>query len=501
MTAHFWLFPWLALTAGASALLLGCLAARSSASPSPPPLPRALLIFWLLVIALATVGSLRLGGTDFAAARGLLLGALGGAALAGLCRRGTQNWAAQFGLSTALVATGRLWLTHGEMSGLTALALGTALSVLCLGVAPSLLSSDENDRASSSSIFALLYVVCLAATVALGFTRAASRGEMFWADIPLLLGAGLALGTALSAGLAARQSRPLLAALPILAAGLLVVLPLSRIAHSWRPLELLLLGVLVFGLLRSLSVSSDDTRLEAGAGLLVVLVGATLAFALWSGYGLGLFALGGWFAVGAERRNERMEEMTMGAGMGFAALLLTHRLAILQNNPAVRASGPGDTWDLLAIGLGALVPLAAAEWARRDVTTRRLPGPAVVALWLLSLLLPALLLDYIWQPRSVTGVLLGAALGALLMGMDAHARRRQAVLLVSSVVFALAVLLFLPVLQALPAATRYVRVGLVLVAAAVLLARRPPAPDAEPLPAREGTAAAGGGVKFPGDSP
>ena len=527
MATHFWLLPWFAVFAGAASLVLGVAALRAPAHDAPaaprglPRFPRSLLALWLVAIAAATLGSLRAGaaaGVDVVAARGLLLGALGGAIIVFASR-----WAARsgpgaspapllFGLGTLLVTAGRLWLTHGEISGLVSLALGAALSVLCLGVAPALLPaaavSEEHPAgtdAAYTSVLALLYVVCLAATAALGFTRASALRQVYWADLPLLLGGALSLGASAGAGLARRAGgrRAARLVVPSLLAALVVIVPLCRMARSWRPAELLGLGILLFGLLALLSVTGRDDASAVAAepegvpdpppadvlgplvGFVLIVAGCAPAFGLWSGYGLGLYLLGGWFVAGAlllEPGTARRGAATAGealvpaAAFGFASVLLVYRLAILQSGPAVRASGPGDTWDLLAISLGALLPLAAAEWARRDGLASWLPGWAVTLQWLISLLLPAAVLAYVWQPRSLAGVLLGAALGQLLSGLagggNGDARRRFAAVALSGVLLALALFQFLPALQEASAgATRYVRVGLAL-ACAVLVAAR-----------------------------
>ena len=489
MTAHFWLFPWIALTAGLAAFGLGWVSAQGALTTDAPltRLPRPLLAVWLLVGAGALLGSLRLGmmaGSDFLAARGLLLGLLGGLALVLLCRRPVSPDALPpllLGLGTALVAAGRLWLTHGEISGLMSLALGVALSALCLGVAPVLAVSDAPQaRTTGAAALSLLYVLCLAATVALGFTRAGALGEALWADIPLLLGAGLALGAAVAASLARRSSSHFLwTALPVLVAALIVVVPLSRLAHSWRPLEMVGLGMLFFGLHARLSRPAFGDTLGPLIGLVLIVSGITLAMALWSGYGAGLFILGGWFALGPtllSRQAEDVPELTTNglpaaSSLGFAALFLLHRLATLQNNPAVHANGPGDVWDLLAICLGALLPLIAAEWARLD-SRAGAPAPWIVALqWILTLALPAMILDYVWQPRSVAGILLGAALGQLLSGTAGDAQKRFPVLALSGVLLGLVLFQFLPVLGHIDVPTRAVRLALVAAGAGLLVLR------------------------------
>lgn len=462
MATHLWLLPWLALAVGAAALALGLRAVRAAPDLPPPTLPHSFYTVWLAATLVLGLAAVRLGtpGADFIAARGIALGALGGWALVALGRRsGPASAPLVFGLGTVVVALGRLWLTHGEVSGLTALAIGAGLAVLCLGVAPALLDPGAEGEGGGATV-GLLYLVCLAGAVQIGFGRAAAREQEFWADVPLLLGAVLALASA-----GGGRTRLPSASLPLLAALVLVLLPLARIAPSWRPVELVALGAVVFGLLGR----GAGDRQASAAGLVLLAAGSALAFALWSGYGLGMLVLGGWLAGGVALLSEDGGRAGR-VGMGFAAVLLVYRLATLQNSPAVHASGPGDIWDLFAVSLGALLPLVAAEWAAGGDVPRPSRWAALLQ-WVLALTLPALLLDYIWQPRSVAGVLLGAAVGLLLTGAGGLARLRQEAVLLSGVLLSLILFQFLPLVGHVTEPTRAVRVALVLLGAAALILR------------------------------
>jgi len=226
------------------------------------------------------------------------------------------------------------------------------------------------------------------------------------------------------------------------------------------------LGAAVFGLLARLG---RGDRQQSAAGLVLLASGSALAFALWSGYGLALLVLGGWLASGPALLSDDGGRAGR-AGMGFAAILLVYRLATLQNGPAVHASGPGDIWDLFAISLGALLPLLAAEWAADGNGPQGVRWPALLQ-WVVVLALPALLLDYIWQPRSVAGVLLGVAVGLLLVGAGGMARLRQEAALLSGLLFGLVLFQFLPLMTHLSEPTRAVRVALILLGASALILR------------------------------
>ena len=464
---HLWLLSWLALFVGAAALALGLMAGRAARrlAPPTPTLPLSFYAVWLASTLLLGLAMVRLGasGADFVAARGIALGALGGWALCALTRgrSGPESAPVVFGLGTVVVAAGRLWLTHGEVSGLIALAVGAGLAILCLGVAPALLDPEAENEGDGATV-GLLYLVCLAGAVLIGFGRAAARQQEFWADVPLLLGAVLSLASAV-----AGRTRLPAGLVPLGSALVLILLPLSRIAPSWRPLELVVLGAVVFGLLARLGRSAGD-RQQSAAGLVLLAAGSALAFALWSGYGLALLIGGGWLVSGSVLLSGDGGRAGR-VGMGFAAVLLVYRLATLQNGPAVHASGPGDIWDLFAVSLGALLPLAAAEWAAGGGDGLRSARWAALLQWVVVLALPALLLDYIWQPRSVVGVLLGVAVGLLLAA--GQARLRQEAALLSGLLFSLILFQFLPLITHINEPTRTVRVALVVLGAAALILR------------------------------
>jgi hypothetical protein len=381
------------------------------------------------------------------------------------------------GIGTALVAAGRLWLTHAEISGLAALALGAALTVLCLAAVPTVRDAHPvgTGEAKNAPVLGLLYLLSLAATVALGFLRAHTLGDMFWADIPLLLGAGTSVGMAVGSGWV-RRSRSLMARLvPPCVAVLLVLTLLFSVTHIARLAGLVVLGAVLFALLERLSArtSPEDSALGALVGMVMIVSGATLAFALSFGYGLGLFVLGGWLVSGlffpdvpAETEVSAPRFGAVGA-LSFTSLLLVYRLGLLQDNSGVRANGPGDTWDLFAICLGVLLPMLSAEWSWRDAVSSRRSAWAIALFWTLSLVLPAVILGALWQPRSVAGLLLGAALGQLLSGVVVDAQRRFAATALSGAVFGLVLFVFQPLLGNGSTPTR--TLGLVLVTAGTVL--------------------------------
>jgi hypothetical protein len=498
MAEHYWLFPWFALVAGVFAALAGALVGgglrRSADAKSGRFFPVSLIVVWLIVSAGLFLASLHLGslsGVDFIAARGYLLGMASGLVLAWVAKRAPSRPNSRLplltGLPTATVAIGRLWLTHGEMSGLTALALSATVTLLCLCVAPALIDSrnTETDRwqVCRRGAGALLFLISLDAAVQLGFTKAGVMKTMYWADIPLLLSAALSLGALVGDNLS--RSDKASAVLPIvcaLVAGALAAIPLSlKVATAWEVATLPLLGAALFALCSALVGGEPADQQDASshgvlAGLLLLVAGATVSFALWAGYGLALFVIGGWFTWGLSifRRDsgaalERPSAAALGA-FGLSALFLVYRLALLQNGESMRSRGPGDIWDLFAISLGAVLPWMVAEWSTSQARER-------TSLWLLTLqwslavIIPALVLEYIWRPRALGGLLLGVALGQILASVSATSVARAAAAAISGLLFSLVIMGFMPWFDEAESPTRVIRLVLVAVLAVLIVLR------------------------------
>ena len=489
MESHSWLYPWLALTAGLIALLVGagCMRGdwRKSSGAGPP---RSALALWLIVTVGAALVGLRLGnvaGVDFLVARGILLGSLGGAVLAYLSRKtagDSPDRAADpppylcpiiLGLVTSIVAIARLWLTHGEISGLSAVVLGAALALMCLGALP---AAGDQGRPSASfiSTLGLVYLLCLAAAVELGFTRAGILKQLVWADLPLLIGGVLSLGALASAGLVrAFGAGSLWGLSPMIAAALIGSAAARELVHSWRPLELIAVGANVLWLLLMLARRGSGLAMDDPAtlvGLTMAAAAPILGFKLYAGYGIALLLLGGWsvaaWALLQRRSSDSPAGAIAGGGLGFGAILLIHRLAILSSGTGIRASGPGDTWDLFSITVGIFFTLAAAAWAQPSDTVG-LHWTRILE-WILLLGAGGILVDYVWGPRFVAGVLLGACLAQLIGAMQTSAFSRATL---SSVTLSLIILLLLPLVGQMQTPTRQIRIEIIAACAALALLR------------------------------
>ena len=494
MGEHGWIFPWFAVVAGAVALVVGCLIGGWRVSQEIK-WPISLIVIWLIASIALFIASLHLGalsGVDYIATRGFLLGTVSGLVLSALARTlpaGTFA-PALLGAATLSVAAGRLWLTHGEISGLTALALGASVTVLCLAIVPALASTQESADLLAScraAISALLFLVGLDICVQLGFTKADALDKMYWADLPLLLAAALSLGALVAACLPERTRRTgLIPALILVAAGALAAIPLSaKLAASWDFAGLLALGAIVCGFAIALPAGAPATESRSPASpallgaLLLVVAGATVAFAVWSGYGLALFLLGGWFSCGwslmARDENapagvSRPSDIAAMAMFGFGAVLLVYRIATLQSGSGIRSSGPGDIWDLFAICLGALLSLMIAQWAVQQAGEARLPSALAALQWLIAAIVPVLVLEYIWRPRALAAFVVGAALAQLVAVLGASIRQMAAAN-ATSLVLAITLLDFLPWIGGSESPTRSIRLVLIVVLALVIVLR------------------------------
>jgi hypothetical protein len=468
MDAHYWLFPWLSLVVSLAVAIGGLLLGRRSIDSNirSPKISTGLIVVWIAFVVFMIAAGLKLGNwatIDYIPARGILGGAVGGIILTLTCRWNTTSSAARtttlFALATAMVSASRLWLTHGEVSGLSATAFSLGVTLLCFVAVTNVNQGASAASAIRKSVVIFAYFAALAFTVLIGFSRAETLGDVFWADIPLMFGSAICVGLLIAASV--ERFGTWAKSVAVSAVTLAVICPLGvSIAHSLPVIGLTVLGAACIGLPTLLIGRTVRKDLSIYLGYILLVAGITVAFTLLSGYGLGIFVLGGMTAAAIA---ESADIPLPVSWLTFAAVLLIYRMEILQNGNSVDAIGPGDMWDLLAITLGVLVPRTIASWVF-DYTPKLTWSTALQ--WLVAISIPTLLLDYVWQPRSLTGLFLGLAVGQL-AGVRLEKEGQQESAAITTLLVGVLLFLFLPGLEVLNAPTRTVR--LVCVIALALL--------------------------------
>jgi len=450
---------------------------------------------WLLVMVALFIVARQVGdtaGVDVIPGRGIVLGAITGLALTVLSRKVDDPHKfplAVFGIATVSLAAARLWLTHGEVSGLTAVALSAVVTAMMLRVLPDLGNGRESE-AVALPVVGSLYLATLAVTIELGFTRAEQLNQMYWPDITLLLSGIACLGFLVASALTrpttdAGGDRSVVLnrmvgwAAPILLIFVCSIWLTKELIHEATAVKVLTAGFalwIFFPLLQNVSntrLSSVSVQAESAAGrsyagiaILLTVVSVGVAYNYWAGYGVGLLAIGGWTSLMATGvRNSRLNGLPRPANEGpdlsesgtvpgtpawsdpgigyellaFALLIMVRRLLVLQNDGF---DGSTDSWGLLALAAGACLPFALpfslpASWpARRN---------ALVTFGAVFLLAgTALSIAYLFATQSLANVSVGVALAMLLTAVTALSPSRRRIALLSGVSVGLLLLLIVP---------------------------------------------------------
>jgi hypothetical protein len=482
MATHLWVFPWLAMLCGIAALLVGLLRARPPLKPvRPGGTFVGRLVVWLIGIGVLFWTALQIGdkaGVDVIPARGILLGALAGAVIAIACggKPPESPWArplATIGAATAFLAIGLLWLTHGEVSGLTAVAASAVLTVLCLRV-----STGDDDGAATAGA---LYLASVAAAIQLGYSRTEEVSDAYWPYLPLMLSGAICVGLLIASALR-RRVPAAIALIVVLAAGAWALNKL--LVHDITVVKVIAVGLVGFAIIGGASLGKSGAR-SAMAPLLVGLVALVLAYTYWAGYGIALMALAGWsvtvaLASGSSKDRGPADGLVASpalAVLAFALLVMLQRLISLQGPDSVSAVDPTDTWSLLALGFGAFLPQLAARWlaAPSEGATPSIP----FLLGVILLIGAPPLVAFLFATHAAAEVVLGAGIGVLAIaaGPDPPPIRRS--LFVSAAFAGLFLLLLLPISASWEEPTRRLRLevlaGLAIAAVVVRLADRRPA--------------------------
>ena len=484
MDTHLWVLPWLPLIVGGATLVVALVNFLRTPPPgNPPPSKSRITAFvtWIVLVAAAIVLELRLGSIlsiDVIGARGFLLGSVGGVVLVVLSTRAVRTPSlAVFGVALTELAVARLWLTHGEMTGLTAVALGTGLAVLCLNVDG---LSHEGGSAGETSfnpeptalncVAGVVLTATLALAMQMGFTRAAQIDLAYWPDIPLLIASASSVGLLISsvfrkrgdtAGSRLRWAR-LGSVFPLLCA-LLMALWCSRdLLSESTPLKLLAIGA-VCGLILHFLFRPKSYSPGSVLGTVLLFAAITLAYAYWAGYGITLFLLGIWCVyAGVEHGSDAQRNLL---GLLTAGLVVTiHRAVTLQNSDSLSSTDITDTWNMLAVGAGAVIPLAVVMGDYGQSPKSPVSSVLSVLAPVAILTAPVLLIAYLMATEASAALVVGAAITlAALVAL----RRLQTITILSATLLTLFVLQVMPVVAGWTEPSRHIRTE-VLAAVAVL---------------------------------
>jgi hypothetical protein len=473
MVTHSWVLPWIALAASLAACI-ACTArlllsrknsSDSSAACEPVFAPGAAP--WILLAAVAALTAfalLKIGDlldVDYIPARGLALGIATGIAILAARRGSRANAISPFEISILClsVVVSRLWLSHGEVSGFGSLIVGMVEAIVCLAGASSLTAFAP----------AVIFACVAALTAAVGFSRATTVRESYWADIPLVGASVYALLHAIVPATARFAVRAVSIAVSLAVCAALFWLMSQTLAPVWA----LLIGIAAVAAASAFErvkpVSDGVPIPGAYIAVALAIAAVTAGFLLAAGYGIGLIALGGAMLAAsiAPHAKEPAVPALSTSVLAFAVTLLAFRLAVLGTGEVVRSNGPGDIWDLFAIGLGIVGTLILASL---------LPGSSEtgVAIWrrieyLFAAVVPVVALAYLWQPRAFAGLFVGAALAPVLFAAGGDKRSSDVPL--ASVFVGIVLLEILPALDEIAKPTRWVRIALVVLLVLVATGR------------------------------
>jgi hypothetical protein len=440
---------------------------------------------------------LRLGAmqsVDVIGARGFLLGSIGGGVLVYLTNaRPRLPSLAIFGVALTELGIARLWLNHGETTGLTAVALGTGLAVLCLDIDP-LVRGGDSTKATQATAGVVL-TATLASAMQLGFSRAAQITLAYWPDIPMLIASSIALGLLISSAISRgrqeaesrRPARAWIAAIVPIVLALAMSWWCSRaLVHETTPLKLLAIGlatgIILYFLFR-------PTSAWGGAlGLVLLFAAISLAYAYWAGYGVAILMVAVWCIFGAVDVMAAGRNATLLGPLAVAVIVAIHRAVTLQNSDNLSNTDITDTWNLLAFGVGAILPLATSMRPSITVETTDVPptGAGTVTYAILRSVLiltaPTLLIAYLFATQASDALVIGAAIA---IGALAAGRILEAFPVLSATLLSLFVLEVMPVITEWKEPSRHIKVEVLIAIAVVCVVlsllprRRQPVVEAE----------------------
>jgi len=472
MDSHQWVLPWLSLIAGGATLAVAFfhyLKSEKSDISQPSRIRISGLVTWLALVIVGVLVEMKVGveqSVDYIGARGFVLGSIGGAALVLLTSRPLKLPSlAVFGVTLTQLAIARLWLTHGEMTGLTAVAIGMTIAVLCLGV-------DRGVDGMSTAISGVVLTATLAIAMQMGFSRADEIAREYWPDIPLLITGGCAIGLLIASAVkgrsaeVARGRRWVAVVLPPFMATLVAWWGARYVMHEMTALKLLAIGTIAAILMRLLQRIEPSTR-NGALGLVLLFAATAVAYSYWAGYGIALLMLAGWTVYAAvDVGGGAVDDSSLLGPLAAGAIVAIHRAVTLQNGDALsNGTDISDTWNLLAAAIGASLPLAASALTSMS-TAGMATRIATTVSTVLALVVPPLLCAYLFAGQASAAFVIGAAFTIAAL---AAARRPLALASMGAVTVALVVLQAMPLIAEWKAPSRHLKIEILIAITVVMV--------------------------------
>jgi hypothetical protein len=195
-----------------------------------------------------------------------------------------------------------------------------------------------------------------------------------------------------------------------------------------------------------------------------------------------------WCIFGAVDVMAAGRNATLLGPLAVAVIVAIHRAVTLQNSDNLSNTDITDTWNLLAFGVGAILPLATSMRPSITVETTDVPptGAGTVTYAILRSVLiltaPTLLIAYLFATQASDALVIGAAIA---IGALAAGRILEAFPVLSATLLSLFVLEVMPVITEWKEPSRHIKVEVLIAIAVVCVVlsllprRRQPVVEAE----------------------
>lgn len=423
--------PWAAIVAALVSLFLAAkpwTAAKAPSVSGPTPFWNDLLrlrpvLIGIALVALSAIGAAWISSKSLSgilpASYGFAIGAAM-AALAEICERGFGN-RAQSLIAPIGIATGAVGATLLAPRGmLVPLQLGI---VFGSGLGAALLDTAPRTQVSWARL-SCIFAACISGASIIGFHRTAVERA---ARVPVVFALLAIVSIALAfgwrdftqtqrggAGVSKFWTYIIGGVVFIAGARLISVRYLYYGNSFWIALGSVTAAGFVAWVL------SDESEDEPGPFAIATLIWlgwTTVAYGLLQGFGVGIAAVTGIFALFL------IGSMRGLLSFGIVLALVFYRVFLEQYSSAARAIDIGQTYSVIGIVAGAALPIAVLGWVAG--IRQRYSGTLKFLLTLLAVLIAistALLMSFVVGPRGAVGFMAGLGLAAFSLGLGGSSR-------------------------------------------------------------------------------